>query len=71
MKYLQIPVNASNLKKFPPFTPKVDPRVCWVIWIILQLQRTATDNTRIDTIGTIDKIDKIDRIDCNNQYKDN
>ena len=83
MKYLQIPVNASNLNTFLLFTPKGHPRVCWVIWIFLQLQLTVIDNTRvntidmIDTIDTIDmidkinKINKIDRIDCINKYKDN
>ena len=65
MKYLQIPVNASNLKNFPIFTPKGHPRVCWVILIILQLHRTVTENSRIDTINTFD------RIDCINEYEDN
>ena len=60
-----MPVNFSNLEKFPLFTPKVHPRVCWVIWNIFQLQRTAIENSRIDTIDTIDIID------CINQYKDN
>ena len=31
VEYLQIPVNASNLEKSPLFTPKVHPRVCWVV----------------------------------------
>ena len=71
VKYLQMPVNSSNLKKFPLFNPKCNPRVCWVIWIILQLQRTVIENASIDTINTVDKIDMIDKIDCINQYKDN
>ena len=52
-------------KTFPLFTPKVHPRVCRVIWIIFQLQRTAIENARIDTI------DMINRINCINQYEDN
>ena len=71
MKYFQIPVNAINLEKFPLFTPKDHPRVCWVVWIILQLQRTVIEDTRVDTINMINTIDTIDRIDCINQYKDN
>ena len=71
MKYLQMPVNSSNLEKFPHFTPKGHPRVCWVIWITLQLQRTKIENDMIDTIDTIDKINTIGRISFNSQYKDN
>ena len=65
VKYLQMPVNGSNLKKLPLFTPKFHPRVCWVILIIPQLQCTTIENARIYTINTIDIID------CNKQYKDN
>ena len=61
-----MPVNASNLKWFPLFTPKFRTRVCWVILIILQLKRTAIDNASFDAIN---KIDAINRIDCINQYK--
>ena len=68
MKDLQMLVNASNLEKFPFYTPKVHPGVCWAIWIILQLQRTAIENARIDTI---DAIDLINIIDCINQYEEN
>ena len=68
VKSLQIPVNVSNLKNPPFFTPKGHPRVCWVIRIILQLQRTAIKNARIDTINTINTINIIDSI---NQYKEN
>ena len=50
------------------FTPKVHPRVCWVIFIILQLQRTAIENSRIDKIDTTNMVD---RIYCINQYEDN
>ena len=57
MKYLQIPVNASNLQNFLLFTPKGHPRLCLVIWIIPQFQRTSNNNARIDTIDTIDVID--------------
>ena len=71
VKYLQMPVNASNPKKFPLFTQKGHPRFCWVVWIILQLQRTAIKNASTNTIDKIDTIDTIDRIDWNNQYKDN
>ena len=71
MKYLQIPVNASNLEKFPLFTPKFHPRLCWVILIIRQLQRTAIYNPRIYTIDMIDTINTIDRIDWKNQYEYN
>ena len=73
-KHLQISLNASNLEKLPFFTSKVHPRVCWDILIILQLQRTAIDNARIDTIdtiNTINTIDTINRIICINQYGDN
>ena len=63
-----MPVSASNLEKSPLFTPKVHPRVCWVILIILQLYLTVIDNARIDTVDTINTID---RIYCINQYKDN
>ena len=38
VKHLQMSVNSSNLKKFPIFTPKVDPRVFCVVLIILQFQ---------------------------------
>ena len=31
VKYLQTPVNVSILEKFPLFTPKIHPRLCWVI----------------------------------------
>ena len=31
VKYLQMPVNASNLEKFPLFTPKGYPIVSWFI----------------------------------------
>ena len=31
VKYLQMPVNASNLEKFPLFTPKGHTISCWVI----------------------------------------
>ena len=31
VKYLQMPVNSSDLEKFPLFIPKGHPRVCWVI----------------------------------------
>ena len=31
VKYLQIPVHASNPKMLPFLTPKVHPRVCWFI----------------------------------------
>ena len=65
VKYLQMPVNASNLENPPPFTPKGHPRLCWVIWIILQLQRTAIENASINHINTIHRINRI------NQYKDN
>ena len=68
MKYLQIPVNSSNIEHFPLFTSKDHHRVCWVICIILQLQRTAIENSRIDKI---DMINKIYRINCINQYEDN
>ena len=43
-------------------------RVCWVIWVIFQLQRTAIENATIDTIDTINTIDIMDWI---NQYEDN
>ena len=55
-------------RKFPFFTPKGHPIVCWVICIILQLQSTEIENARtykIDTINTIDIINFI------NQHKDN
>ena len=68
VKYLQIPVNASNVENFPFFTPKVHPRVCWFVCIILQLQRTSIENYRINAIDTINTIGIID---CINQYKDN
>ena len=68
MKYFQMPVNSSNLKNFPSFTPKGHPRFCWFVWIILKLQRTEIENSRIDTINTITMSD---RIDCINQYKGN
>ena len=68
VKYLQMPLNASNLEKFPLFTPKGRPIVCWVVWIVLQLQRTAIENARIDTIDTINTIIIID---CINQYEYN
>ena len=68
VKYLQIPVNASNLENSPLLTPKGHTRVCWVIWINIKLQRTAIENARIDTIDTTDTIN---RIDCINQYEDN
>ena len=64
-------VNVCNLKKFPIFTPKGHPRLCWFIWIILQLQSNAIENARIDTIDVIDMIDTIDRVNYNNKYKDN
>ena len=60
--------NASNLKNFPLFTPKGHPIICWVIWIILQLQRNSIENSRINTINTIDTIV---RIYWSNQYEDN
>ena len=41
VKYFQILVNAINLEIFPLFTPKGHPRLCWVIWIIIQSQRTT------------------------------
>ena len=69
-----MPVNASNLKIYPLLTPKVHPRVCYVIWITLQLHRTVTENARIitiDTIDTINTINMIDIIDCINQYEEN
>ena len=62
VKYLQIPVNASNLEKFPPFTPKCHCRACWKILIILQLKRNAIENARIDTINTINTTNTIDRV---------
>ena len=68
VKYLQMPVNAINLKLFPVFTTKGHPRVFWVICIILQLQRTAIEKTRIGRINTINTIDMIDIINWNNQY---
>ena len=74
VEYLQMPVNASNIKNFNLFTPKVYPRVCLVIWIIHQLQRTLIENAMINTIDTIDTIntiDTIDRTDCINQYEYN
>ena len=40
-------------------TPKCDPRFCLVIYIILQLQRTAIENSRIDRIDMIDTIYRI------------
>ena len=61
-----MPVNVSNLKKSSLFTPKGHPGLFWVIWIILQLQRAAIENVRIDTINTIDKIDVIYTIDTIN-----
>ena len=61
-------VNSINTKKLTFWTPKVHPRVCWVVCIILQLQQTAIENARIDSI---DNIDTIDIIDCINQYKYN
>ena len=63
-----MPVDASNLKISPFFTPKVHSRVCWVIWIILQFQRTTIENTRIDAVDAINMINIIDYI---NQYTDN
>ena len=72
-----MPVNASNLERFPLFIPKGHPRYCWFIWNILQFQRTVIENARINTINTIDTIDRINtidtirRIDCINQYKNN
>ena len=63
-----MPVNTSNLEKFPFLTPKVHPRVCWVICIIVQLQRASIENSRIDMIDTFDMINIIDFI---NQYEDN
>ena len=65
VKYFQMPVNASNLEKFPLFIPKVHPRVCWVICIILQLQSAAIEDAGIYTIDTIN------RINCINQYEGN
>ena len=59
VKYLQISVNASNLEKFPPFTPKCHCRACWKILIILQLQRTAIESARINMINAIDRINCI------------
>ena len=64
-------VNASNFKKLTLLIPKCHPRVCWVIWIIPQMQRTEIENARIDKINTINMINTIDRIDCNNQYEEN
>ena len=69
VKYLQIPINAINLEKFPLFTPKGGPRLCWVILIILQLQHTAIENARVDRFDTIDTIDTIGIINYNNQYE--
>ena len=60
-----MPVNTSNLKHLPFFTPKGHPRVCWVIWIFLQLQRTEIENARVNTIDTTNIIY------CINQYEDN
>ena len=60
-----MPLNASNLEKFPFFTPKGHHRVCWFIFIILQLLSTSIENFRVDTIDTIN------RIYCIDQYKDN
>ena len=68
VKYVQMQVNASNLKKFYFFTPKGHLRACWFILIILQLQRTAIENPRINTI---DMIDEIERINFINKYEDN
>ena len=68
VKSLLMSVNSINLKKFPYFTSKVHPRVCWVIFIILKLQSTEIDN---DKINIIDTINMIDRINCINQYEDN
>ena len=67
VKYLQMPVNTSNLENVTIY-PKCHPRICWVIWIILQLKRTTIENSRINTIDTINTIDIID---CINQYEDN
>ena len=50
------------------FTPKGHSRVCWVICIVLKLQCTAIDKSRIDTTNTIDIIDIFDCID---PFKDN
>ena len=63
-----MPVNASNLEKFPLFTPKFHTRVWCVVWIILQLQRTVIENSGSDTI---DIINTIDRIDCKYHYEYN
>ena len=71
VKSLQILVNASNPQKSPFFAPKGHPIVCWVVWIILQLQCTTIENTRVNTINTINTIGTIDRINYNNQCKEN
>ena len=71
MKYLQMPVNASKFEKFPIFTPKGHPRLCWFIWIILRFQSNSIENARIDTIDVIDTINMIDKINYNNKYEDN
>ena len=63
-----MPLNSSNPEKSPLFTPKGHLRVCWVILIILQLERTATENASIDTFDTINTIERIYWI---NQYEDN
>ena len=66
-----MPVNVSNLKRFPPFTLKIHPRVYWVIGIIFQLQRTIIENARINKIDTINTINMINIIYRINQYEDN
>ena len=63
-----MPVNVGNLEKLLFFTPNGHPRVCWDIFIIIQLDFDAIENARIDNI---DKIDKIYRINCIDQYKYN
>ena len=61
VKFLQIPVNASNLEKFLFLTPKDHLRVFGVICITHQLQHTKIKNSNIDTIDTINRIYCIDK----------